>query len=412
MGRWAVGLAVALSLLALLAGCGEQAPDHSTPPPDRGAPPELMPSGLAVGLNEANARLLAPPPPGAPQQPAFTAWRERVAALAPAYVRLTVVWDQVQPSELAPPDFATPDSGCLRDVRPCSPYGGLRDRLAAVRALGAEPVITIYSTPQWAAVDPNGCEPPDTGPVARMPEPQAYRALVRALVDFTRAEGAPIAAWGPWNEPNHPAFLNPQRAQCEDASPPLSPDRYAQLVRIFREEAGRDARLLLGEVAGYDAARETAAGAAEFAAALPRETACASDLFALHSYVGSPRDREGGAPLVGDPARAGDLDIVDDVAAALDAHRCERPHRLWITETGVTGEERRKVQGCREMHTALGAWDIHPRVDVAFQYTVREDPLFRSGLAPARLGEPYPVYTAWAAWGGREEGDPAPSDPC
>jgi len=406
MGRWAAGLAAALSLPALLAGCGERTPDRSAPPPG------VTPSGLAVGLNEANARLLAPPPPGAPRQPAFADWRERVAAIAPAYVRLTVVWDQVQPSQLAPPDFSTPDSGCLRDAQPCSPYAGLRDRLAAVRALGAEPVITIYSTPEWAAAAPDGCEPSDTGPVARAPEPQAYRALVRALVDFTRAEGVSIAAWGPWNEPNHPSFLNPQRARCETASPPLSPDRYAQLVRIFREEAGPDARLLLGEVAGYDAARQTAAGAAEFAAALPRETACTGDLFALHSYVGSPRDRADGAPLAGDPARAGDLDIVDDVVAALDTHRCERPHRLWITETGVTGEERRAVRGCREMHAAMGAWDTHPRVDAAFQYTVREDPLFRSGLAPVQLGEPYPVYAAWAAWGGRDPSEPAPPDPC
>jgi len=412
MGRWAAGLAAALGLLGSLAGCGEQASDRGMPPPERGTPREPLPSGLDVGLSEANARLLAPPLPGAPQQPAFVAWRERVAAIAPAYVRLTVVWDQVQPSQPAPADFATLDSGCLRDLQPCSPYAGLRDRLAAVRALGAEPVITIYSTPQWAAADPNGCEPDDTGPVARMPEPDAYRALVRSLVSFTRAQRVPVAAWGPWNEPNHPAFLNPQRAQCDTASPPLSPDRYAQLVGIFREEAGPDARLLLGEVSGYGSARETAAGAAEFAAALPRETACASDLFALHSYVGSPRDREGGAPLVGDPARAGDLDIVNDVAAALDTHRCERPHRLWITETGVTGEERRVIEGCREMHTALGAWEAHPRVDAAFQYTVREDPLFRSGLAPARLGEPYPVYAAWAAWGGRGPGEPPPPDPC
>ena len=323
-----------------------------------------------------------------------------------------VVWHQVQPTRSVPPDFSMADSGCLRDVQPCSPYAGLRDRLAAVRALGAQPVITIYSTPEWAASEPDGCEPDASGTVERMPEPGAYRALVRALLDFTRAEGVPIAAWGPWNEPNHPAFLNPQRAECEPASPPLSPGRYAHLVDIFRQEAGPDARLLLGEVAGYEAPRETATGAAEFAAALPRKTACAAEVFALHSYVGSPRDREGGAPLAGEPAQAGDLDIVDDVVAALDAHRCERPHRLWITETGVIGEERRAVQGCRGMHAALGAWDAHPRVGAAFQYTVREDPFFRSGLAPARLGEPYPVFAAWAAWGGRGSQGPQPSDPC
>ncbi|HEV2821051.1 MAG TPA: hypothetical protein VGW11_11135 [Solirubrobacteraceae bacterium] len=404
MGRWATGSAAALIVLALLAGCGEQTRDRSEALPE--------PGGLAVGLSEANARLLAPPPRGTPRQPAFTAWRERVAAIAPAYVRLTVVWHQVQPTRAVSPDFAMADSGCLREVQPCSPYAGLRDRLAAVRALGARPVITIYSTPEWAAADPYGCEPDRSGTVGGMPEPDAYRVLVRALLDFTAEEGVPIAAWGPWNEPNHPAFLNPQRAVCDPTSAPLSPERYAQLVDIFREEAGPDAPLLLGEVAGYESPRGTAAGAAEFAAALPRETACAAEVFALHSYVGSPRDREGEAPLVGQPARAGDLDIVDDVTKALDGHRCERPHRLWITETGVIGEERRAVQGCREMHAALSAWNAHPRVDAAFQYTIREDPFFRSGLAPARLGEPYPVFAAWAAWGGRDPREPEPSDPC
>lgn len=406
MGRWAAGPAVWLTLLALIAGCGGQTPDRSAPPPGSAS------RGLAVGLSEANARLLAPPPAGAAQQPPFAAWRERVAAIAPAYVRLMVVWHQVQPTQAVSPDFTMADPGCLRDIRPCSPYAGLRDRLAAVRALGARPVITIYSTPEWAAADSHGCQRETSGAVGAMPEPRAYRALVRALLDFTRAQGVPIAAWGPWNEPNHPAFLGPQRAVCEPTSPPLSPGRYAQLVDIFREEAGPDARLLLGEVAGYEAPREAAVGAAEFAAALPRETACAADVFALHSYVGSPRDREGGAPLAGEPARAGDLHIVDDVLAALDAHRCRRPHRLWITETGVVGKERRAVQGCREMHAALSAWDAHPRIDAAFQYTVREDPFFRSGLGPARLGEPYPVLVAWAAWGGRDPRGPEPSDPC
>lgn len=391
-------------MLILLAGCGgersSQRDEHAAP------------SGLAVGLSEANARLLAPPPAGAPVHADFAAWRERIAALAPAYVRLTVVWSQIQPSP-APPDFASPETGCVRDVQPCSAYAGLRDRLAAVRALGADAVITIYATPSWAAREATGCTGEGSDAVGRMPRPEAYRELVRSLVAFVRAAGVRVAAWGPWNEPNHPAFLSPQRTRCDARAPTLSPDRYAELVSIFREEAGPGARLLLGEVAGYDAPRQAATGAAEFAAALPRETACASDLWALHSYVGSPSDREGGAPLAGDPARAGDLAIVDEVLTALDTHRCERPHRLWITETGVIGEQRRARKGCREMHTALGAWRAHPRVDAAFQYTIREDPLFRSGLAPARLGAPYPVYGAWAAWGKREApGAPAPRAPC
>ncbi|HEV2753576.1 MAG TPA: hypothetical protein VGV36_07055, partial [Solirubrobacteraceae bacterium] len=181
-------------------------------------------------------------------------------------------------------------------------------------------------------------------------------------------------------------------------------------VRAWREAVGPGARLLLGEVAGYDAPRHAAAGAAEFAAALPRDVACASALWAQHAYVGSPSDREGGAPLAGDPDRAGDLGLLEDVLAALDAKGCPRRHAVWITETGVAGDERRTVEGCREMHTALSAWARHPRVDAAFQYTVREDPAFPTGLTDPGLGRPYPVLAAWRAWAVRPGGPSAP--PC
>lgn len=370
----------------------------------------MRPGGLAIGLTESHARLLAPPPAGTPRVAAFAAWRERVAALRPSHVRLLVDWAKLQPSRAAPPDLDAADDGCMRGRPPCAAYAGLLDRLRAIGAAGAEPVVLIYGTPDWAAAPARGCDEEGTEPRTRLPDLDAYRAFVRSLVALGRTAGVPLRVWSPWNEPNHPTFLTPQRARCDTASAPLSPELYARIVRAWREAAGPGARLLLGEVAGYDAPRDAAAGAAEFAAALPRDVACASSLWAQHAYVGSPSDREGGAPLAGDPDRAGDLALLEEVLAALDAKGCPRRHAVWITETGVAGDERRTVEGCREMHTALSAWARHPRVDAALQYTVREDPAFPTGLTDPGLGRPYPVLAAWRAWAVQPGGPSAP--PC
>jgi hypothetical protein len=48
-------------------------------------------------------------------------------------------------------------------------------------------------------------------------------------------------------------------------------------------------------------------------------------------------------------------------------------------------------------------------VDVAFQYTFREDTAYPVGLADPGLTRTYPAYDLWAAWGAREPADPAPA---
>ena len=80
--------------------------------------------------------------------------------------------------------------------------------------------------------------------------------------------------------------------------------------------------------------------------------------------------------------------------AALAAHGCPQPHTLWITETGVGAAPRDlsaadaisdAVAGCRALHDRLVQWWNDPRVTVAFQYTVREDDRFPTGLVSSDL---------------------------
>lgn len=358
------------------------------------APPAAAPAPLVLGITEANPHLVAPGPAPA----AFAAWRDHLAALRPAYLRVVIDWARVQAAPGVAPDWAAPADGCLRGRPPCAPYAGVRDQLRAAAAARLRVVFTFLDTPAWAAAPPAGCERPGTPPGARGPADVAtYAALVRSLLAEARADGVPEAWWSAWNEPNYPAFLNPQRLRCTASAPTAAAAGYARLVRALRAElaeAPTPQHLVLGEAAGIDAPHPRATGAAELAAALPRDVVCASGIWAQHAYVSAP------GPLGGDRAATpASGPLLRSVEAALDAHGCGGPPaHLWITETGI--EPATGAPGCRAMADALRTWSEDPRVDAAFQYTFRDDTSFRVGLAGAALTGLHPAYAAWRAWAG------------
>jgi hypothetical protein len=401
----AAAAVVALTLVALRldARRDEPAPAATVPPATVPAPepPQPPPPRLAIGLAEQNPYLIVP---GAVPE-AFRVWRDRAVALRPRWFRLIVDWSKVQPDPGAPPDWDRQSDGCLRGELPCAPYGGVRALLKAIAGrrvvdndpTGWEIVASVHGAPAWARDPAPGCP---TGGRIRL---EPYKALLRSLERLGRDEGVRLRWWSPWNEPNHPAFLAPQRAACTAAAAAISPGAYADLVRAAQAELPASARLVLGEVAGYDGPRDAAVGAAEFAAALPPDVVCAGEVWGQHAYIG-----RGSTPLAADRDASGHAELLGDVKAALDAHRCPRPHRIWITETGATG-----LNACAGMDAALRAWEADPRVDVAVQYTFREDPAFRVGLADAKLSSELPAYAAWLAWGGaRDPAGPPPPSPC
>ena len=299
------------------------------PPPSPAAIAAKDP--LAIGLTEADPRLLVATRPGSPGA--------RAVALRPQYIRVLVDWNRAQPRAGHAPNWDAPPGGCPLAHPRCGTPNGLRGLLETLKARrkadgGWQIVVVPYFTPGWAAMPARGCERPGTKARARMPRIAAYRAFLRALQRLGDDVGVDLAYWTPWNEPNHPGFLNPQRATCDVSSPALAPELYAQLVRAEVQELRPGQRLVLGELAGLDAPRTYGASAPEFVRGLPSDVACAGSAFAQHLYIGE-RGRGGRPPLVVDPeaAKATAGALIDAVDTELVGHGCHTP--LWITETGT-----------------------------------------------------------------------------
>ena len=410
--------AAALAAAALLTACGGGGGGKSTStlgstptkaPPAKQPPTDVAPGGgLAVGLTEINPDLFW----HGKDVGDFDPWRDRVEALKPQVYRLTVDWATLQPSADAPVDWTKASDGCMRGLQPCRPYSGIRDTLRAIRSQqqagnGFATMVVIYGVPDWAAIKPTGCERDDIGARSRPITAQgleAYKRLVRSLQDLARREGVAIRWWSPWNEPNGPFFISPQRAECRGSSKALSPAVYTKFARAMREELQPGQQLVVGELAGLQNARKYGTSISEFFDGLPDDVVCNAGVFAQHAYAKR-----------GD--RADDAGAVGTLEQVLDGRACARDKPIWVTETGVggphVGDERSPKDAsiradCQALNVALRRWDEDPRVDAAIQYTFRDDPVFPVGLADAKLTKEWPAYQLFKAWGGARSPDAPP----
>ena len=404
-------LAIAVAAVVLQA-CGGAQPGLRVPATV--APP----SGPALGLTEANAELLWNPEasPGVP--PAFQTAARELTALHPSYVRLLVDWAALQPDADRPPELAAAVSGCARRNGPCGAYAGLRAELEAIASQQRRPggagafqvVIDIFGTPPWAARAPSGCERPGSSSFSRPLSAgglAGYRSLIGSLLELADREGVAIDWLSPWNEPNEPAFISPQRGSCPVDSPPVSAAVYARLARAMAAELrvhGGAPHLLLGELSGNLADSSFHTGLASFVAALPADVICLGAVWSVHAYAAP-------APSFADPVAA--------LEAALGARGgCGRSASIWVTETGAgahhpgaprhggSSEER---AGCEALAEQLIRWSRDPRVGAVFQYTFRDDPAFPVGLVSADLSHPYRSYHLWLEWSRlRAAGEPPP----
>jgi hypothetical protein len=408
--------AAALAAVVALAACGgndHKAPKKPAPPPAKRPPADAAPhGGLAIGLTEINPDLFW----HGEDVGAFAPWRDRLEALKPPLYRLTVDWATLQPSPNAPIDWTKRSDGCMRALQPCRPYAGIRDTLRAIRSEqqagnGFATMVVVYGVPDWAAAPPSGCERDDITARSRPITDQgleAYKRMVRSLQDLARREGVAIRWWSPWNEPNGPFFISPQRKECRGDSKALAPAIYARLARAMRQELQPGQQTVIGELAGLENARKFGSSISEFFDGLPDDVVCNAGVFAQHAYA-----QRGDA--ADDPGAVGALEDV------LDRRPCARGKPIWVTETGVggphVGDERSPKEesiraDCQALNVALRRWNDDPRVDAAFQYTFRDDPVFPVGLVDAKLTKAWPAYELFRAWSGARSPDaPAPALP-
>ena len=230
----------------------------------------------------------------------------------------------------------------------------------------------------------------------------AYRKLVTDVAAVGEEVGVELRYWSAWNEPNHPFFISPQRATCSTSAKSLAAVRYAEMVRNLKRalaDAPGDQEYVLGELAGLDESKSKSTSMREFLRTLPKSVVCGSTILSQHGYVTG-------------------INPVDDAARGAAAHKCKKKHVVWMTETGVgaphAGEAKRtsapaERKACKQLHRRLVAWYNDPRVTAAFQYTFREDDVFRTGLITTSLDRAFPVLKEWQAWGGTKR--PKPTDP-
>ena len=344
--------------------------------------------------------------------PEFAPWRDALGRMRPAYYRLLLDWASLQPDPGRPLALENPSDGCQR-AAPCAGWNGLRDQLRALasrqRAGGWEGVAVISGTPGWAASPPGGCERAGTQPRSRPPTAAGvagYRRMVDAVLAAAQREGASLRYWSAWNEPNHPYGFSPQRETCTPGAPSVAARTYAGLARALQDAldaAPGQQEQVLGELAALDERKPQSTPIEEFLGRLPRTTVCRMRVFAQHGYVDG-------------------FDPTGPVERAVRGFRCGRPFEVWMTETGVgapgSGRTRSTTASaqrreCRALHRRLTRWWEDDRVTVAFQYTLREDPVFPTGLVATSLQAAYPALREWQAWGGgRRPADAPPARAC
>ena len=166
-----------------------------------------------------------------------------------------------------PPNFEIPPTGCLRGTPPCASFGGLREQLrGARRAPEARRLAGADGDRRHAGV--GGASrvrlraPADAAALARAEAPAlaAYERSSSEVIELGGEVGVKLRYWSPWNEPNHPFCISPQRARCT----PTSPARRGQALR---GAGGRDAQararqgarrpgMVLGELAGLQSQQD------------------------------------------------------------------------------------------------------------------------------------------------------------
>jgi len=290
--------------------------------------------------------------------------------------------------------------------------------IARADALHWPVLLTVTSpVPRWATSNKKA-------PYITRPDDKDFQEFMTAVA---RRFGSQVAVYSIWNEPNHPAFLQPQwNSNRTPASPRIYRGLYQAGYAGLQAGGLAHPRVLFGETAptGY----EKTTGLHDVAPLLfLREALClnahykrhgsCSELqmagYAHHAYTKAVN------PHWVDPIRD-DVTIgsLSRLTAALDraasAHAIPHGVPIYLTEFGVQSYPNHELgvsTGRQAEYDAIAehiAWS-NPRVAAFSQYLLKDDPLggrpgagvhggtvgFQTGLEYVS-GKPKPLYYGWA----------------
>ncbi len=336
-------------------------------------------------------------------------------------LRVELYWHNVAPGadSAVRPSFDATDPAAYD-------WGQYDALLAAVRQLHWQVLLTVTSpVPRWATSNRKA-------PYVTRPEDLAFQQFMTAV---GRHYGSQVALFSVWNEPNHPAFLQPQFASN---GAPASPRIYRGLYQAGY--AGLQAagiakpKLLMGETApsGYDTVNVRREGSRALLhdvapLAFLRGLLCLNNHYrkagscgqlpasgyAHHAYANAqgPSERPSGADEV-------TIGVLSRLSRALDkaarAHAIPARLPIYLTEFGVQSKPNKYLGVPVSQQAEFDAISEHiawsnPRVAGFSQYLLVDDPLggkpgssvhggvvgFQTGLEYLG-GRPKPLYSAFA----------------
>jgi hypothetical protein len=271
----------------------------------------------------------------------------------------------------------------------------------------ARVLFTILATPSWA----NGNHATSKAPTNPLDLQRfAYAAAKRYSGTFAAADGRlipPVRMWMAWNEPNAPAFLNPQYAIKGGKLVIQSAIDYAKICNAVY--AGVHGTLLGAEKVACGATNprgsnnpnslRPSVSPLAFLRAAKAAGMKKFDAYAHHPYYQRPTDSPAAVPKVSTAITLGNIDVL-----IKEVTRLYGPKRIWITEYGYQTNPPDRTFGVTPAKQALylkQAFAIaraNPRIDLMVWFLLRDEGRISDGWQSGLLtvsGARKPAFAAF-----------------
>lgn len=245
-----------------------------------------------------------------------------VASTGAKVTRFDLIWSDV--AKTRPADAGDPADPAYNFSRVDKVLEGLLDR-------GIRPIVSVYSSPAWAAKGKGAPKGSRVNPNA--PDPKEFGAFMEAVATRyngrfgagSKGQGILIRHWELWNEGNLVSYLSPQ---FDRKGKPVSPTTYAAMVREAypRIKAANPATIVIAGVTGPKSGTDkTGLGTLDWLRAL-KASKVKFDAYSQHIYPAA-------APLT-PKAPVPSWSSIPTLLKEVDGIRKGMP--MYITEAGYT----------------------------------------------------------------------------